>query len=286
MDFYRQLPNLQFRTVKHRFRWDLHEYSQRLWFPNAFSKLRQLHIDQDCPGFSAYEFIKFCSNIKRFGHMYLNQDAQKFGCALSHFDQAHYKNLKFLDMDYVHRVNFSLDQVKYRQLISHLLILVTKLDLKLKNVAPQIFDEMEDDQQNQVASRIVSLKNLNIADLQLGPICSIQSFPNVKTVTLSLDFSIADEDFDEKIFDERDVILTRNLALVSIKKMPSMRKLKVSMIDYDADGDRSQLLARAWSIVHNIEELCLQHCPFVRDSVFIGENGELPFLHLTSEQLN
>lgn len=47
---------------------------------------------------------------------------------------------------------------------------------------------MKDDEQNQLAGRIVSLGNLNIADLQPGPICIIQSFPNVKTATLSLGF--------------------------------------------------------------------------------------------------
>lgn len=65
--------------------------------------------------------------------------------------------------------------------------------------------------------------------------------------------------------------------------MPGLRKLKLQMHNYYGD-DRSILLARAWSNFPTLEELYFHNCAaLLGDTAFIGENGELPVLQLTSE---
>lgn len=280
IEFYENLPNLKcLSVVQKETRNSIGAVCDpKLHLPRVFTKLKELNVDKDCPGFSVWELLDFCTNIRSFSYMNIIEDVKELKRLLSVLDKHQHKRLEFLDLNHVALDQFELSIPERRHLTSLLIALMTKLDLKLLNVAPRIFDVMDQNQRNQFAPRIFSLGSLDITDPLLGKIRSVELFPKVRTAALSMEFNNPDVDKSETC-----TIIASILSVFSCKNMPSLRILSIRIRDSDFGDDVSLLLPGVWGNFPNLEELYFQRAPLIEDIMFIGKNGELPFLQLTSK---
>lgn len=283
LKLYEQLPNLQHLTIKEDPDLDSSVGNSprgpQAPLPQVFSQLRKLKMATGCPRFSMRELLKLSLNIRILGFSGIHEDAQEFSDIVIILGQDRHKNLEFVDVGNINMGTFKLSPTLYQQLMSNFYEVLISCNLKLINAKPQIFDGMELHQRNQLAQRIYSLRHFEDVNFGLG-ISNIESFPNV----LDLEFKTLDcFGLDDRRLYTR---ITTNLPLLSIDKMPSLRKLKVDVSDQLAGTDRSHLVASLWSIVTNVEELYFESIPLITDVAFIGKNGELPFLQLTSKAHN
>lgn len=286
--FYEQFPNLEYFEVVPKpsdFFW----FAQNLLygrvpftvtspvhFPEVFENLVGLSVGWEFYDFSVWPMIATCNNLRTFKFRMAHGNAQLIKKFLKAFGQNHHKNLKYLelaDCD-IRRLNLELEN--YRSLVSQLYALIKKCDIKLLNVTPWFFVGMEEMQGRQFAPNILSLRNVNLCDPNLPEMLRAEVFPETTTVMLHLSLWPLEQ--------QAEPIITWNLELLSTKKFPSLRILKVDspIIKWDCDAGKS--LAGLWNKVPCLEEVEFKADYFLQDIVFIGENGELPFLQLTSKK--
>lgn len=175
-----------------------------------------------------------------------------------------------------------MDPMDCQQLMSQLLALITRLDLKLKNVSTDIFRETKQTQRNQFAAHIHEIKCFEACSHDPHEICSAESFPIVEVVQLVLQFK--DESSDLNIY-KNDMIVARNFSILSTEKMPNLRKVKIWFSAANFCDNMSELMSSNWNNLANVEELIFENAPLLLDVAFIGMNGELPFLQLKSKRL-
>lgn len=273
--------NLKHPSILPSFPWKqtyLTTKAAELTLPQVFTKLTQLQLSH-FPCHSVWYMIEFCGNITRlrFTKTYGHLDVQDCKRLVAFFNQNRCQNLEFLDMEKIDIYKFELEVRDYQQLISDLCSLMTKCNMKLLNVSSWIFDELEETQVNQIAPRIVTLGKFEMANHELRQIHRFESFPNVRVSHLSFNLSYelyADEPLN--------IIIARNMPVLSRERMPHLRKLIVSFNGSSVWDSGSRLLVDTWHNFVNIEELYFQLAWNLGDLTFIGENGELPFLQLIS----
>lgn len=286
-NFYQQLPN-----VKH---FSLQEHdmgaialSEHITAPESpvspppgFSELTILKVE-DVPNFPFWQLIELCTNLKALAFRNKVGKAECFRRLLTILDRNCHKKLEFLDFEHVHMKALQINDSEYRQLMCEFYAVVAKLNLKLINVSSTLFDDMDETQRNQFAPRILSLgSTLQIAEpfLDAENILNVKCLPNLEAIKVGIHFF-------QRVPDNRETIqriISRNLRVLSTKKMPNLRKLEITTYDHYTTGESSRTLARIWSNFPNLEELYFDRfAPVLEDVAFIGELEELPFLKLNS----
>lgn len=79
-------------------------------------------------------------------------------------------------------------------------------------------------------------------------------------------------------------MITRNLSLLSTGKVPGLRKLELKIYSRIVRANGAEFLARICTNFPCLEGLYFHDAAFIPDVVFLGANGELPFLQLTSKK--
>lgn len=280
LKFYECFPNLNCLSLK---QWGVRPAQEppQVPFPQVFRELKRLEMDFETPLFSVWRILELCNQIQSFRHPpnIGNLHHDEFTRLLRTLRQGNYQNLKLLDMLHFSACGFGLGQDRPRQLIFELDALVRNRDMKLANVTPHIFREL-DDQLDQFGPRILSLANFDIGDAFLAEITNGIGLPNVKKLRFHVSCRAFRADLSSA---PTKAIIARNLPALSVEKMPSVRKLEIKIRDWDAKSGGSRLLAGIWGGFPNIVELKLLQNASLADVDFIGENGELPFLQLTSK---
>lgn len=285
--FFDKLPNLKYLNVYSIFlchkdslkanNGDME--SRNLPLPQVFSKLTELNVSNELFGIPVWKLLETCTNLKTFGKLdHSNNDGaiEEIQSILKVFGRKHHKKLKHLDLGYWDMKHLQLDVMGYRQLMSEIYDLIINCDLKLQSVTTSFFEGMEEAQKNQFALKISSLRYDCLTNPRFPEILGAHSFPQVEDILLISECQNLD-------VEQVHMTITRNLPLLSSKNLPNLRILRFETPNYNCKGDGGKLLARLWSSVPTLEELEFIYVPFLHDVVFIGENGELPFLHLESE---
>lgn len=222
-----------------------------------------------------WKMFEFCSNLRSFGCPCVTDvHFQKFQQILR---KGQHKKFQIYDVE-------GFADCKKISLISDLYELSLNCNVKLVNIVCKLVCSFDKLQLQQIAKNIVSIRKLIFLDY-LDDLVDV-TLPNLEKIEFC--FLIEDDEESHLYFLDEEYngqvgVMTR--VLRGSVTFSNLRKLEIWFPRY---AETSGKLALMWAYLPSLEELIfLESCgESVEDVAFIGEDGTLPFLHLTSEQTN
>lgn len=230
----------------------------------------------DMAAFRAWRWLKWCPNVETFCNVQKGFHPNQVEKILRILEKGRHQSPKYLDG--IHDGGaIRLRRAAYGSLLTRLLQLIINGELKLYNVEPSLFYDIDEAQCMQFAPRISSLVNFDLTNPRHGNVLSAVSLPQVVAMSLVMNFV-----YSNLRGHSIPAILTKNLSLLSTEKMPKLRQLVLMNCACACKGEGPTWLAENWANFPCVEELVFNLTALAQDITFCGGNGELPFLQLTS----
>lgn len=218
-------------------------------FPASFRELRRIKIHNGEHSMQGYvwKLVEFCKKLE----YYATPVCADFAMLFQVLKEKKHRNFKFYDMKH-YVVGYS-KFLTSKESIPELCEMSVISDVKWVNVSSRLLTTLEKTSLEKIAPQIVSTRGFFGREDFGGAV-----FPYVKEIRVVLGL----------------------WEVPSPRVFPGLKKLQISVsVDFRTAG----ILCMFWSRFPNLEEVKFKGSGRATDAVFMGVQGEPPFLQLTSE---